>query len=175
MPLSQRAAISEARRRHDAEFGHCGGWHLGVSRPEETRSRISKGVRRALLEGRSSLRGMLGRHHTEETKRKMSEAQNRAYVEGRGGWQYVLPGLVWKRRSHSEESKRLIREKLLAPDGVCALCGRFRKMNRDHDHKTGKERGLLCHGCNRSLGILESWTRRIGKDKIRAYLARGKD
>lgn len=45
-------------------------------------------------------------------------------------------------------------------NGVCKLCDRFRPNKRakrlcvDHDHRTGKIRGLLCDPCNRSLGVL---------------------
>jgi hypothetical protein len=39
---------------------------------------------------------------------------------------------------------------------VCNICGRpataARKLDRDHDHRSGKKRGLLCHICNRTLG-----------------------
>ena len=38
---------------------------------------------------------------------------------------------------------------------VCGICGRApsvnRRLDRDHDHKTGEPRGLLCHFCNRTL------------------------
>ena len=41
-------------------------------------------------------------------------------------------------------------------EGLCAICGQPEKYNGslaiDHNHKTGKVRGLLCTNCNRALG-----------------------
>jgi hypothetical protein len=45
----------------------------------------------------------------------------------------------------------------LQQDNRCAICkSEFQsKFNIDHDHKTGKVRGLLCPLCNRGLGQLK--------------------
>ena len=51
-------------------------------------------------------------------------------------------------------------------NGVCVICGKFEKVKTntgtvkhlsvDHDHETGKVRGLLCNKCNTRVGILEN-------------------
>jgi hypothetical protein len=37
----------------------------------------------------------------------------------------------------------------------CAICHRDRKLVIDHDHVTGKVRGLLCNDCNATLGFVQ--------------------
>lgn len=49
---------------------------------------------------------------------------------------------------------------LEAQGGTCAICkgpakGRFNTYNVDHNHNTGKVRGLLCFSCNVTIGIAQ--------------------
>jgi hypothetical protein len=52
-------------------------------------------------------------------------------------------------------------ELLLKQGGACAICGRAletekpNKVHVDHDHITGKVRGILCENCNKGIGFLK--------------------
>lgn len=57
--------------------------------------------------------------------------------------------------------------------GGCAICGNPPKklrLNIDHNHKTKKVRGLLCHMCNRALGLLRVDSRPNIAQAILRYL-----
>lgn len=55
-------------------------------------------------------------------------------------------------------------ERLAQQGGVCAICGlvkhtydkngKPRSMHVDHDHQSGRIRGILCHDCNTGIGKL---------------------
>lgn len=65
--------------------------------------------------------------------------------------------------------------------GYCRLCSKHqsefkRRLDVDHNHKTGKIRGLVCNGCNRTIGKYENKQLKNKKlmKKIEIYLAKSK-
>ena len=66
-------------------------------------------------------------------------------------------------------------EMLFLQGGVCAICGGDnadeRKLAVDHNHKTGKVRGLLCNNCNRAIGLLKDNLEVV--NNLLSYLQKG--
>ena len=64
----------------------------------------------------------------------------------------------------------------LEQDHACAICRRPFELGRaphvDHDHATGKVRGLLCGSCNRAIGLMSESIARL--TAAAAYLAEKK-
>ncbi len=61
--------------------------------------------------------------------------------------------------------------RLASQGGTCALCFRgpaAKPLHVDHDHKTGRIRGLLCHQCNWYLGVVDKDPKILSR--IAAYL-----
>jgi len=119
--------------------------------PEERKKRISDTEK-----GRPS--PMKGRKHSEATKKKMS---------GKTPWNKLSEAernCRLKKQHRSWHLKRYgltleqVDEILFKQNHKCAICDRsLKEMNRniDHDHRTGKVRGILCHRCNAGLGYVE--------------------
>jgi hypothetical protein len=63
------------------------------------------------------------------------------------------------RKSHLKRKYGLTLEEfgeiLALQGGGCAICGRPDADNVDHDHRTGRVRGILCFNCNIAMGQLE--------------------
>jgi Recombination endonuclease VII len=64
------------------------------------------------------------------------------------------PAALRKKYNLTEEDYELL---ALQQDGVCAICGGRQKNGSllcvDHDHKTGRVRGLLCWRCNTAIAF----------------------
>ena len=56
----------------------------------------------------------------------------------------------WARRQRRERERA---EHVAAHGPACQICGNVPKrgLDQDHDHKTNRTRGWLCHRCNRAL------------------------
>lgn len=74
---------------------------------------------------------------------------------------------------------KFYRQALKDQNGKCAICDAGeesttkRRLSVDHDHETGKFRGLLCDRCNRGLGLLKDSEEVL--NRAIAYLKKSKN
>lgn len=57
---------------------------------------------------------------------------------------------------------------LVEQGGVCAVCGKPDPEHVDHDHATGRVRGMLCFNCNQALGNVRDSVEVL--EKLQYYL-----
>jgi hypothetical protein len=85
-----------------------------------------------------------------ENNRERYNARMRAYNKSN----YLRLRLLRYKLSPEQYNDILMRQ-----DSKCAICDEPPRGKRplvvDHDHNTGKVRGLLCYGCNRAIAILD--------------------
>ena len=94
-------------------------------------------------------------HEKSEVARKKWYAKNREQVLAYSKkWFHANRDKVynnWLKRNYKIDIN-IYRELLKKQSGLCAGCGRARKLIVDHNHKTGAVRGLLCDFCNKAIG-----------------------
>jgi hypothetical protein len=103
--------------------------------------------------------------HCKEIKPYSAFGKSKAYKDGYANicrkCNYDKNGREWhlkKTYGISTEDFNFLREK---QNYSCACCGKHeneisrKRLYIDHNHQTGKVRGLLCHSCNVSLGLMK--------------------
>lgn len=85
----------------------------------------------------------------------------------------------WVRKSRYNVSSEQYSHMLALQEGVCAVCaqpevretnGTVWHLSVDHDHLTGRVRGLICDACNKVLGLVQDNPSRL--EAAMDYLAR---
>lgn len=92
-------------------------------------------------------------------------AKSRAYY-WRTRERFKLNVRNYRLRRHYGVDLRWYDEQFAKQGGVCAICRRpqqegIKSLAVDHDHLSGKPRGLLCRACNRGLGVFDDNTERL--------------
>lgn len=90
--------------------------------------------------------------HYKEQYKKYSETHKSYRLKNKD----VLMETQWKSRGIVDMTYQKFIEELEKQKNKCKICEKdMDKPQVDHDHNTGKYRGILCIPCNNGLGIFE--------------------
>jgi hypothetical protein len=160
--MSKRELTDEQRTAQNAR---------AVSRrakdPEKARAK-----RRAYYEAHKEECRAYARAYRERNPEKAAQSQ-KAWIEKHKeqrrsmmrAWWAKNPGLKseYARKSAYGLAPGQYAAMVSAQNGLCAICRLSGPLVVDHDHVTGKIRGLLCQCCNRAIGLIKE-----SPDRLRA-------
>ena len=120
----------------------------------------------------------LAEHGKEYRKKKLIEnpdyykEKSKKHESYRKLWRetnrHIISEKQWKQRGIIDMSYDKFLLELEKQDNKCLICNKeLNNPQVDHDHNTGKYRGILCVPCNNGLGIYEK-----KKDLFESYLKR---
>jgi hypothetical protein len=117
---------------------------------------------------RKWIHSVKGKEYKQRHRKKYNEWRRNHYklpevkaaqLKTRQRYDHTPKGLERQRRNHLKISYGITVEDYIKlfnlQHGRCIICSEKptkRRLSVDHDHKTGKIRGLLCHKCNMILG-----------------------
>ncbi len=128
---------------------------------QDYRRRVEMGVCPG-CKGTRDATGLYCSQCKEESKRKKSAIRLSGFCPNHTGI-LLIPGTtrcqkcVWMMNESDLKAKYALAledfaQMELRQSRLCACCGEQAELVVDHDHKTGKVRGLLCAPCNRTIG-----------------------
>lgn len=132
---------------------------------DETKKKISESMKKAFAEGR-----LLSQEQYKEIGKKnhQKSLSKNVTIMTTGRKEVVLD--ITRRELEEYRKIHQVCEICGSQSKVITYCGNTgrttpNQLSINHDHQSGKFRGLLCVGCNRRLG----WYEKL-KDNIKAYL-----
>ena len=84
--------------------------------------------------------------------RKRATVVHQARKSGPDAAEYQRQKTLQARLNKYRLTPAALIDMLKAQEGVCAICQTAKATHIDHDHETGRVRGILCHQCNIALG-----------------------
>lgn len=153
-PLSEFHLQARSADGHQARCKEC------------ARSEARRWYNENLDRARAKQRDWTARNHERKKARDRAYGRENPHIKRNGRYKYEF-GITLAEFD----------EMVLAQGGVCAACkqpetaiynGKVRNLCVDHDHETGRVRGLLCTCCNTALGLLGEDLDRI--EALRHYL-----